>query len=54
MQEILDVLDVAKEKIDDISMDLYLLDNPEGDNEEMIKICRYVKRRLNDIIDDIQ
>lgn len=54
MGEIIKVLEDAKRKVDDISMDLYLLDNPEGDNEEMIKVCRDVKSRLNVIIDEIQ
>lgn len=54
MQEILDILNVAKGKFEDMMLDLYLSNNPEGDNDEVARVCRYVKRRLNDIIDEIQ
>lgn len=54
MQEILDVLNVAKRKLEDMMLDLYLLDTPEGDNDAVARICKHVKHKLNDIIDEIQ
>ena len=50
MNEILKILMDASAKIDDVVMDLYLLDNPEGENLDLIRLGSLLKNKLDEII----